>query len=393
MKTPSVRYGFLFIIAVALFVTAILSSMFGAGYIMLVWLGWQVQASASLLVIIFLLLVLLTAYVLAWARQYKIKKSIRVRQCPGDVSNLNWFEQLGCYWLLDAKLSKQQDIQKIFNQSGLLNHLIDARLKREAGDAEGARTALSQTPAAIDALSELEVIKLLMLEQQHEAAIQQLQRLQLQEKSAFVQSLEPAYQHQLDLLWKNVSLQSPWLVLDHQPEQQLINDEQFLGVLTEQIAQSTDEQQQQLLALYDQWQASYPVLLSIQLGKSWLALLSVLPDTQQRIEKLCEQLLNIQFEPALFDCWLQNQCAQGKISDEATQQHIYEFAAKYPAQPSIDYAQWHVYQATQQFEAANTLLSNWPQDIRFCYLRLKQALAEQPQLLADVDVLFSELNR
>lgn len=387
MKTPTARYGFLMIIGLAVLVTAIVSSIFGAGYIMVVWLGWQIQASASLLVITFLVLVMLLAYALTWGRHYKLKKSIRLRQCPENVSSLNWFEQLGCYWLLDAKQTKLDQIQQIFNHSSLLKHLIEARLMRESGDIARARLALSKTPAPIQQLADLESIKLLLLEQQYEQAIQQLNVLDGQAVSGFIQSLQPAYQDQIHLLWKNLIAQVPWVVLSHQIDIECINHADVLAILSTQIAQATDAQKLHLLSLYDGWQNTQP-LISMQLGKGWLALLQALPDTQTRIEKLSEQLLSLQFEPVLFDGWLQNQLQQGKISEESTQQRIKDFADKYPAQPSIAYAQWHVFQVTGQFEAASDLLASWPHDIRFCYLRLKQSLVDQPQRLADLDTLY-----
>jgi hypothetical protein len=401
MKAPSVRFGFFVVIISVLVVTLVISSVFGAGYIMVVWLGWQIQASASLLIIIFLLLVMALAYLLTWGRQYKIKKDIHLRQCPDSVLNLNWFEQLGCYWLLEAKLSKQTEIQTIFNQSGLLKNLIDARLNREAGEFELARQALLQTPEAIKPLADIELVKILIAEQNYDLAVQHLHLSNAHENSAFMQSLEPAYHDQIAALWQSLALRFPWRVAYEQTDIHLINDSAVLQALATEVAQARDEHIQHLLGLYDAWRDTQPsvdVLLNSTsnkstLGKNWLALLLVIPQAELQFEKLSEQLLAAQFEPALFECWLQQQVQQGKIADPAIQQRIFDYAYKYPAQPIIAYAIWQVYQANHDIDSAQNLLMQWPQDTKFCYLRLRQSLLDQPQLLQDLEILYNAVKR
>lgn len=386
MKMSPLRYGLLFGLALTLIVTALLSLVWGAGYVLVVWLGWQIQTSAAFFIILLVILATILAYLLVWIRQFRARRQLKQQQCPGHVNNFHWFEQLGCLWLLEARQSNPEHIQSIFDHSSLLRPLIQARLAREYGQFEQAAQALQHVAPVMQDLAALANIELLIAEQQGYQAVSALNQLVQKPKSEFIQSLEPAYQSHIDQLWAELAKIVPWVMVSHGQSDTLLIQKDILKSLREHVEQSTPTQQQQVLSFFDSQMAGQSIN-DLTLAKKWLALLNVMPETAIRRMALLEKMLHEQFEPNLFYQWLLVQLEQERMREPQVQQYIEDMAARYPAQSVIDLAKWHMLTINGQQDDANVLLANWPQDRHFSYLRVRQALLEKPALLADLDLI------
>lgn len=388
MRKPPLRYGLFLGLLATIVIIILLSVAWGAGYVLLDWLGWRVQSSAAFLMIWLAVFVTLLAYLLVWIRQIRAKRKLRQKECPGHIENLNWFEQLGCLWLLEARYSKPESIQKIFNQSSLLRPLVEARLAREAGQFTQANQALQRVAPVMQDLAALSQIELLIDEQEGYQAVSQLNQLVQKPKSDFIRSLGVAYQAHIDQLWKKLARMVPWVMVSHGQSDSLLTQRNILQSLSDHVGQSTPTQQQQVIAYFD---AHFIVqeMQELSLGEHWLELLAVLPDTEKRRIALLEKLLAKQFDPAWVFQWLQLQRQQNHLTEQSVMQYVDSLSQRYPAQTVLDLAKWYILQANGQADAAAALLARWPQDPHFAYLRVRYALSDQPQLLADLDVLYN----
>lgn len=371
----------------------------GAGYVLVVWLGWQVQTSATLLMLVVFVIILgLVASIRAanrWIKYWHLRHPKKIEH----YHQLLPFEQLGCLWLLNAKSTKQSDLEAIFNQSASLKQLIRAHLLRENGQLEQAAQALSQGSALTDLLV-LEHIELHLAAQHYSDAQTALTALNQQPVSAFVHSLNPAWDVYVQGLWAKLLIAQPWLLLEPDSKLSLTSIQQYdwLVALQQQLSHASPEQYQQLLAYYQQQQGQPEFWQDIASARQWLLLLNQIndhalsvPQQQQLIQQrqqLADQLLRLEFDSRVLTIWLQNQLQEGTVECQHFTQRLNELAQRYPGQPSIALAQWHQLMADQQTEAAQAILQHWQQHPDFGYLRLGQALAGQPDLLADLELLY-----
>lgn len=395
MKEQLWKYRRFWLMVVAIVLIVALSILSGTGYAMVVWLGWQFQTTATLLLLLVVAimscLLLVVRLVNRWVKNWYVRhpRHIHVYQ------QLLPFEQLGCLWLLNAKTTKQHDLEKIFNQSASLKQLINAHLLRENGQYEQAWQVLEHGSSLTELLM-LEKAELYIAQQHHQEALNQLLLIAHQPESTLVQSLNPAWQQHVQHLWASLAQAAPWLVLAV-PERPHFNTEQkiaWLHSLEQQIGQSTPVDRINLIAVYEQQPAE--IMDNFLMAKQWLLLLSVLPSAEleelvNRRLSLADTLLKRQFDPVILAIWLQDQRQQENLDSTEVIERLELLAQRYPGQPSIALAQWHQLKACQQHDAAQIILQAWQQHPDFSYIRLSDALADQPALLADLEVIYQHV--
>lgn len=399
MKYQLLQHRALWLVLLGIGLILLLGLWSGAGYVLVVWLGWQVQTSATVFMLLLFALILAVMYSIRtinrWIKNWHLRHPRKIEH----YQQLLPFEQLGCLWLLNAKTSKQQEIEAIFNQSASLRQLVKAHLLRENAQLEQAAHALNQGSALTDLLV-LEQIELHIAAQQYDQAQAALTALGQQPVSAFAQSLNPAWDESIQGLWAKLLIAQPWLLLDMlaAPALTPVQAYGWLLALHQQLAQAHPEQLQQLLAYYQVAQNQPEFWQDIASARQWLFVLNQInqdgmPLEQQQAliqqrQQLADQLLRLEFDPRILNIWLQNQLQEGNVECQHFTQRLNELAQRYPGQPSIALAQWHQLKAEQQTKAAQNILHNWPQHPDFGYLRLKEALNSQPELLADLELLY-----
>ncbi len=387
------RQTFIFILLVALFATlliTLLSVFFGSGYVQMIWLGWQIQTSAGFFIFLAVILSLLLLAAVITVKRYREKSKGGSERQITHINQLRWFEQLGCLSLLDNNFSDRAHIKYIFSHSDLLAKVIGARLARKDAEYGLAHQLLAQSSVIMKELAGIESIKLLMAENKFSEALQLLIQLRQQEKSAFIQSLGIAYEQSLKALWLQLAKHSPWLLVETslRPDFDKTGQITWLSALLSSLSQSSETQQQALLAVYDQSDAVLSHNADLTVAKIWLALLQAIPDTALRRELLLNQLLKIQFDPVIFKHWLSDQRQQEGFPSAEAKQRIDELSQRYAAQPSIALASYYVLQTEQRIEETSAILDTWANDPDFAYIRLTKTLSDQSSALADLVLLY-----
>ncbi len=396
MKDQPWKYRGFWLIVLAVVGIVVLSILSGTGYAMVVWLGWQFQTTATLLMLLVVAIIGCLVYFIRLVNRWVKNWYLRHPRHIHDYQQLLPFEQLGCLWLLNAKTTKQHDLEKIFNQSASLKQLINAHLLRENGHYEQAWQVLEQGSSLTELLM-LEKAELYIAQQRHQEALDQLLFIAQQPESSLVQSLNPAWQQHVQHLWASLAQAAPWSVLAV-PERPHFNTEQkiaWLHSLQQHMGQSTPADRISLIAVYEHQPAE--IMDNFLMAKQWLLLLNALPSAELgelvniRLA-LADRLLKRQFDPVILAIWLQDQRQQENLDCEYFIQRLEILAQRYPGQPSIALAQWHQLKASQQHDAAQQLLDTWQQHSDFSYIRLSEALADQPALLADLQVIYQPPN-
>ncbi|RYZ97471.1 MAG: heme biosynthesis protein HemY [Moraxellaceae bacterium] len=441
-------YRHLILALVWLLIIGLLSLFFGGGYVMIVWLGWQIQTTASVLVLL--------ATVIGYLLSYLARRMVGVRtlgrvgtpwieklfSAPATTLNahqpLSSLEQLGYLWLLDnsAKSSnspwlatvsdqKYPSIEQFFSPDSVLMPIILAYQARENGDLEQAAQHLQQA-TALPELVQIEQIRLLLAKsdlarsdianQDHAQALQQLTELDasMQQQAVTVEQSSPT--DQLDAassvsspsrspsalsaaiaqLWTSLALRQPLLLLDlaNLPTISCAQQQAWLQQLLPQLAQANAAQLAQLQQYYDYYINQPEALQYNACTKAWLMILyrwpqdHLTPDMLERRQQLADQLLRLEFDPDVLTVWLQDQVQQADLDNSRFSQRVAALASLYPGQPSIALAQWHLLQASHQPEAAQLILDHWQQHADFSYLRLAIALADQPEQLRDLNTIY-----
>jgi hypothetical protein len=378
----------------------LLASWFGAGYVQVMWLGWYVQSSAVFFLVLPVLFSLLLLVVLAWVRRRQRNISQANSRHISHLKQLRWFEQLGYLSLLrvqpvPVRQIDPQHIQYVFSHSALLNRIIQAKLAREAGEYAQARALLAQASPNARELACIEEIRLLLDEKRFADATACLLRLQEQPASAFIESLAPSYQQCLNDLWLEIARQAPWSLVSTAQyfKFDVLQQTNWIKALQAAFAQSDDTQQQAVVGIYQQDVQQFNQQQDIDKGKAWWALLRLMPETLALRQQLVDQLQKIQFDPYVFKCWLGAQLEREGFPSDFARQHVNDLLARYPAQPSLALASYYIYQAEHHPEQADAILNVWQHDTEFAYLRLRRALADQPELLADLSMLYQALPR
>lgn len=427
----------------------LLSLLFGGGYVMIVWLGWQVQTTTTVL----LWLATGLAYLLFYLARMIMNRGVVERlgrawidpraltPSPNPYQPLNALEQLGYLWLLDnsatsSKLGSSKlmppstarpTIDHFFNSDSVLKPIILAHQAREQGNFEQAAQYLQQA-TALPELVQIEQIRLLLAQQDDVQALQQINALEVlvqqhalsvepsladdphltdsraNEKS--VSAIPAALSAAIAQLWMSLALRQPLLLLDLAtlPVLNAAQQQAWLERLLPQLPQASSVQLAQLQQHYEQ-AINRPEVLAhhvypLAYYKAWLMVLYgwpqqyLDPEMMQRRQQLADQLLQLEFDPQVLTVWLQDQVLRSDLAGDVQHglfsQRVAALASLYPGQPSIALAQWHLLQASHQPQAAQQILEHWQQHADFSYLRLATVLAAQPDALRDLNTLYQQ---
>ncbi|MFV5507936.1 MULTISPECIES: hypothetical protein [unclassified Acinetobacter] len=380
--------AYLFICLLGIAGLSILSYGHGAGYVYLYWREWQLQTTvwflaASLVSVSFLIQCIWYAI-----KQYRNREQ-RKTETVFSFSRLHPYEQLAVIWLLNAAQDQRDFIQQSFSKSGLLKHIIDARLSWGQQQYNEALTALNQSSPMAFELAELQRIEIYLSQQQGEQALTHLEFLNQHELSPWLIQVKSAYEQRLVALWGVFAIQFPWLYLRSTQYGHL--DQKVKKIWLEQLLLAYDQAtQEDLFYLQQRYLDLKPQIFdrdySIKL--LWLKLLFRMPEMSAEHEVLAIHLMEQQFNQDVFYLWFQQQLLRQNPDYNAIAQQISYWEAKYPALPILSFAKWHVLQATGYTDQAQQLLDLYPDDIRMSYLRIKAALQDREDLLQQLNAVF-----
>lgn len=386
MKQILLAYLFVGLIGVALL--SILSYGHGVGYVYLFWRDYQIQTNIWLLLCI-LFLLSFSMQMLWYAIKRYLSREQRKSETVFSFSSLHPYEQLAVVWLLNAAQDQREFIQQSFNQSGLLKDVIYARLQAGEKQYEDALQALNTSNPMAFELAELQRIDVYLTQNNAEKALTHLEFLNQHELSPWLYQVKTAYEKRVIILWGIFALKFPWQYLrstkyGHLDQQVKINWlEQLLIHFNEATEDDLDFLKQRYLDLADQiFNRDYAVKIL------WLKLIFRLPDLSIEHEKLAVHLLEENFNQDVFYLWLQQQLLKQNPDYEMIEKHIEKWESKYLALPILSFAKWHIFQATNRQQEADSLLALYPNDVRMSYLRIKSVLQGQDDLLKELNTVF-----
>ena len=155
---------------------AVLSYGYGGGYVYLYWRDWQFQSGIWGWIALLLIISFIAQVIWWWGKRY-LSREHRKKQTSLSFADLHPYEQLGVVWLLDAAQDQQIFIERVFNQSGLLNNIVDAQFDYRNGDYETALQHLEQSAPMAFELAELQRIDIFLTQQEAEKAFTHLEFL------------------------------------------------------------------------------------------------------------------------------------------------------------------------------------------------------------------------
>lgn len=380
--------AYLFVCLLGIAGLSILSYGHGAGYVYLYWREWQLQTTlwflaASLVSVSFLMHCIWYAI-----KQYRNREK-RKTETVFSFSRLHPYEQLAVIWLLNAAQDQRDFIQQSFTKSGLLKHIIDARLSWGQQQYTHALTALNQSNPMAFELAELQRIEIYLSQQQGEQALTHLEFLNQHELSPWLIQVKTAYEQRLVALWGIFAMQFPWLYLRSTQYGHL--DQEVKKTWLEQLLLAYDQAtQDDLFYLQQRYLDLKPQIFDRDYSVKllWLKLLFRMPEMSAEHEVLAIHLMEQQFNQDVFYLWFQQQLLRQNPDYDAIAQQISHWETKYPALPVLSFAKWHVLQATGYTDQAQQLLDLYPDDIRMSYLRIKAALQDREDLLQQLNAVF-----
>lgn len=386
MRQILLAYAMITLLAFA--ILSVLSYGHGAGYVYLYWRDWQVQSNFWVLFIVLALLSLLAQSLWYLVKGY-LSREQRKRENLLNFKNLHPYEQLAVIWLLDAGRDQQAFIQQAFQQSALLQGVMQAKLANMQGQSQKALLALNHTHAMAFELSELQRIEIYLAQGDAEQALTHLEFLNQHALSPWLEDVAQAYQKRLIALWGRFALQFPWVYLRATQYGHLATETkvQWLEQVLQQFEQASQEDLEYLKQRY--------IAVSTDLEAKdaavklcWLRILTRLADMQHEQQVLAQHLLAQQFHEEVFYLWLQQQLRQPQPDYAEIEQHIMLWEQQYLSVPVLNFAKYYVYQATYREAEAEQLLHLYPEHVLMSYLRVQQALKQQPNLLQQLNIIF-----
>ncbi|MCH7392527.1 heme biosynthesis protein HemY [Acinetobacter dispersus] len=386
MKYLLLAYLLVSLVLFALF--AVLSYGYGNGYVYIYWRDWQFQSGVWGLIALFIVISLLAQSAWLLGKRYLAREQ-RKKETILHFKDLHPYEQLGIVWLLEAAKDQQVFIERVYTQSGLLNHIIDAQFDYKNGDYETALQSLEKSAPMAFELAELQRIDIYLEQQETHKALTHLEFLAQHQLSPWLTEIETAYLQRITALWGKLALQEPWLFL--QTTQYGLLDAEHRDLWLQQLLiqfehASVDDLsalQQRYLALQSEIQ-DRPYSSKVL----WLKLLARMPEMSLQHEDLALHLLQEQFDPEVFYLWFQQQLLKQIPDYTYVEQRIMQLEQRYTSVPMLTFAKWHIYVATQRQQEAEQLLTLYPDNILMSYLRIKSTLGDNPDLIRQLNLIF-----
>lgn len=299
--------AYLLVGLLGLAILSVLSYGYGAGYVYLYWRELQIQTTFWFLVGL-LIAISFLMHMLWYATKRYLSFKRRKHETVFSFARLHPYEQLAVVWLLNAAQDQRDFIQQSFNQSGLLKHIIDARLSWGQQQYSEALSSLNQSNPMAFELAELQRIEIYLSQQDGQQALTHLEFLNQHELSPWLRRVKTAYEQRLNALWGQFALQFPWLYLRSTKYGHL--DQEVKKIWLQQLLiaydQATEDDLEYLKQRYldlkqDIFNRDYEVKLL------WLKLLFRIPEMSVEHESLAKHLLELQFNQDVFYLWFQQQ--------------------------------------------------------------------------------------
>lgn len=367
---------------------SVLSYGYGAGYLYLYWRNWQIQSNIWVLLVLITCLHLILHLMWVGLKHYFNQEKRKIEQVL-EFKNLHPYEKLSVIWLLEGVMDQKPIIENLFNRSGLLQQVIQARLLYEEQQYNEALLQLEKSPATAFELAELQRIAIYLAQNEGEKALTHLEFLSQHELSPWLASLHSAYTVKFNELWGIFAVQYPWLYLKSTQYGHLQSHkkELWLNELLTQFDQATASDiqalQQRYLDLSDHIHER-----DFHIQVLWLKLLAQMPEMSVQQQQLSLALLHQQFDQDAFYLWFQQQMLTQNPQYSEVEQQIELLEQKYLAQPIFSFAKWHIYMATQRKNEAQALLELFPQHPLMNFLRIKNVLKDQPELIQQLNTVF-----
>ncbi|KAA8732349.1 heme biosynthesis protein HemY [Acinetobacter qingfengensis] len=386
MRFTLLTYLCICLLLAALFM--VLSFNSGFGYVYIQWLGWQIQSNLFLL--LFLLFIASGIFYLLWRLlRYTLRRNLQRYQIPKSFQQLHPYEQLGVLWLLKAERVEQNRIFQTYQNSVLLNPLIHAKLLLKQQQPEQAKIWLQQTPNPLFELTELLKVEIALLERDYAVALERLEFLTVQPLSAWLHPISDAYQAELQEHWLQLSRVCPWWLFkaSHQPRFDVQQTQIWFQALLVQREQADAIEQQLFFDWYDHIESDINQNYDIEQQILLLKLINQFDALHQSSYLLAQNILQQRFVPQVLYIWLDKALNHSQEDILVLEQQVQNWQQQYPAQASLTFAQWHIYQRQAKHEQAKHLLSQYPDDAYMAYLRIQDALQHTTSLQQDIHLL------
>ena len=364
----------------------LLSFNSGFGYVFVQWQGWQLQTNLLVSLLFFFCIILLMYF--AWLGLKRIfRRYLQKYQQPKSFSQLHPYEKLGVLWLLHAERIEQKQITEMYQPSFLLYPLIRARTALAQLDTETAKTWLKDQSTPLFELSELLKIDIALIEKDYANALNRLEFLSVQPLSTWLTPVKQAYQQELQEKWLMFAEQCPWWIFQasHAVNFDQAQKSTWFKALLAHADQTDETQQTALLAWYELNQAELPQYY-VEDQINILKLMSKFDLLNTHSFIFAEEILKYRFVPEVLYIWLDKGLndAHDPILLEHKLQH---WAAEYPAQPSLNFAQWHILKKLDKHQDADHLLTLYPDDPYMAYLRLNETIKSESYLQDNLKLL------
>lgn len=354
-----------------------------AGYVLVLWQGWQLQTGVGFFLL--LLLCLATLFVsLLWlfsALSNGFGRAKKAQQQQEQQQMLTQLQHAMVYQILHApeQALDRLSLQHMQQPSGWLR-LAQLHFAAQINQQGNLQRYLAEIPEPQQVFAQLIQAEWYLQQQQPEQALPLLFAVY----PALPEQLPVYWQSTVEQavlrLWGSYAAQHAWQFLQVQPRPVLSTtaEQVWLQSLIQQHASALPEQQAQLLIYYD----AQPVAQRNRLVLEWLSLLLLIPEAAQRAWLLATAELQQQLQPKILVSWLElaTQPTRTELEQQQAEQLFESLNQRYPAQPNVRLAQACWLYHHQETTAAQQLLADWPTTELTTRFNLLIQLADQPLL-------------
>jgi hypothetical protein len=369
----------LMVVAGALFASSLSRD---AGYVLVLWQGWQMQTGVGFFLL--LLLCIAVFLVLLLLLFSGLSSSFgRARKAEQDAQQqmLTQLQHALVYQILHApeQALDRLSLQQIQQPSGWvrLAQLYFAAQMNQHGNVQHYVAAV---PEAQQVFAQLIQAEWCLQQQQDEVARTLLLNVYPMLPESLPAYWQSAVEQAVLRLWGQYAIQQPWPFLQVQPIPALTAEAQraWLQVLEQQYVQASAEQLVQLLAYYDQQTAEQRGSLLV----AWLRVLLRVAAADERVWLLATADLQQQLNPEVLWLWLElaMRTTRTVLEQQQAEQLFESLNQRYPAQPNVRLAQACWLHHRQETTAAQQLLADWPTTDLVVRFNLLIQLADQPLL-------------
>lgn len=331
-----------------------------AGYVLVLWQGWQLQTGVGFFLVLLLCIAVLIVLLLLLFSVLSSDFS-RVKHAQAQQQMLTQLQHAMVYQILHApeQALDRLSLQQVQQPSGWLRlaQLHFAAQIHQQGDLQH---YLSEIPAPQQVFAQLIQAEWCIKQQQPEHAVPLLFALYPSLPEQLPLYWRPTVAQAVLRLWGAYAAQQPWQMLQVEPLPVLSVEAQhaWLQALRQQHVRGSLEQHGQLLAYYDRQSAAERTVSVVP----WLNLLLVIPTADERAWLLATTELQRQLSPEVLWLWLDLVMRPTRTELEHTQaEQLFEsLNQRYPAQPNVRLAQAYWLQSCQHGIAAQQLLADWP---------------------------------